>query len=183
MMTGWEKRDGCWTNIGSPDFVRGQGYRGCLETRRHGLSGLSGVKKNGMRLLRYRASEFLRQDSAADTGPVLRGCPNIPGGGGPARPVQGIRESEAGETTLAGEQSLLHEAVLVLRRKEVSCHDRQGRGKRTEVGLACSQGIGEGVPAGAASEKSCGSPPGNRHRRTIASEGAYLPDRGQRSGA
>src|SRR4030042_1458307 len=180
MLSGWARRDDYWTNTNSPGFARDRQYRGCLETRRHGSSVLVVPKKNGMWLLWDRTSELLRQNSATDTGSVLRGCPDIPGGGGSARPVQEVRNSETGETALAGEQSLLHEAVLLLRGKEVSCHDRQGRGKRTETGLARSQGIGEGVRAGEASAQTRGSTPGNGDRRTISAERVYLPDRGKR---
>src|SRR3990172_11880115 len=178
MISGWARRDDYWTNTNSPVFARDRQYRGCLETRRHGSSGWIVPKKNSMWLLRDRPSKLLRQDSAVDTGPVLRGCPDISGGGGSARPVQEVRESEAGETALASEQSLLHEAVLLLRGKEVSCHDDQGRGKRAETGLACCQGIGEGVHGEADSTQPCSSAPGNWDRRAISAEGAYLPDRG-----
>src|SRR3990170_1901264 len=183
MICGWSRRDDYWTNTNSPGFARDRQYRGCLETRRHGSSGLNVAKKNGMWLLRDCASELLRQDSAADTGHVLRGCQDIPGSGGSARSMQEVQDSEAGEAALAGKQSLLHEAVLLLRGKKMSCHDRQRRGQRTETGLARCQDIGEGVHGGAASTQPCGSPPGNRDRRTISAEGAYVPDRGQRSGA
>lgn len=45
MIFGWGKREDYWTNIGSPDFDRDLRYRGYLEIRRQGLSGLSGLKK------------------------------------------------------------------------------------------------------------------------------------------
>src|SRR4030066_1786557 len=182
MIYRWARRDDYWTNTNSPGFARDRQYRGCLETRRHGSSGLIVAKKNGMWLLRDRASELLRQDSAANTGHILRGCPDIPGCGGSARPVQEVRDSEAGETAVAGEQSFLHKAVFLLCGEEVSWHDGEGCGKGTETGLGWSQCIGEGGHEGAASAQPCGSPPGNRGRRTIFAEGAYVPDSGKRSG-
>src|SRR4030066_199182 len=181
MISGWARRDDYWTNTNSPGFARDRQYRGCLETRRHGSSGLNVAKKNGLWLLRDCASELLRQEGTPDTGPVLLGWPDIPGSGGSARPMQEVRDREAGETAMAGEQSLLHETVLLLRGQEVSCHDGQGRGKGTETGLARSQGIGKGVHAGAASAQSCGSASGNRDRRTIFAEGATGPGGGKRS--
>ena len=45
MISGWEKREAYLTNTDSLDFVRGMTYMGYLETRRHGLSDLSGYKK------------------------------------------------------------------------------------------------------------------------------------------
>src|SRR4030065_2060945 len=102
MISGWGRRDDYWTNTNSPGFARDRQYRGCLETRRHGSSGLIVAKKNGMWLLRDRASELLRQDSAANTGPILRGCQDIPGGGGSARPVQEVRGREGGGQDVVG---------------------------------------------------------------------------------
>ena len=51
MIVEWKKRDDCWMNIDSPDLVREQKLRGYLETRRHGLLGLSGHKKNNLGVL------------------------------------------------------------------------------------------------------------------------------------
>src|SRR5450756_778150 len=182
MICGWSKRDDYWTSISSPDFGRDQKYWGYLETRKRGLSVLRGVKKNDMRLLRYPASQLLRQGSATDTGSVLWGCPDLPGSGSQTGSVQAVWEGETGETALAVEQSLLHEAVLLLRGTEVSCHDYQGRGKRAEAGLACGQGLGQRIHAGTASKEPDSSSAGNRDRRDIPGEGTYLSYSGQRPG-
>jgi len=45
MINGCEKRECCWTHIGSPDFVLKQQFRGYLENRTHGLLNLTGRKK------------------------------------------------------------------------------------------------------------------------------------------
>ena len=180
MITGWEKRDDYWTNIGSPGFARDLKHRGYLETRGLGLSDLIGHKKNCMRLLREYIPELLRQDSTKDTGFILWGRPDLPGSGGSPGPVQKVWESETGEAPLVGKQSFLHEAVFLLCGEEVSCHDRQGCGKRTETGLACGKGIGQRVHAGAASAQSGVCTSGNRDRRNILEEGTYLSDRGKR---
>ena len=148
----------------------------------HVLSVLRGVKKNGMRLLRHRASQLLRQGSATDTGSVLWRFADLSAIGSPTGSVQKMWQGETGETTLAGEQSVLYEAVLLLRRTEVSCHDYQGRGKRVETGLACGQGLGKRIHAGTASKESGSSASGNWDRRDIPEEGAYLSYRGQRPG-
>src|SRR3972149_6418858 len=114
MIYRWSRRDDYWTNTNSPGFARDRQYRGCLETRRHGSSGLIVAKKNGMWLLRDSASELLRQDRAANTGPILRGCQNIPGGGGSERPVQEVRDSEAGETAVAGGENFFYQQGFLL---------------------------------------------------------------------
>ncbi len=159
MISGWVKRDDYSTNISSPGFERDQKYRGYLETRKLGSSDLRGLKKNSMRLLRHSASQLLRQDRTTDTGSVLWRCADLPGSGSSTHPVQKVWESETGEAPMAGKQSLLYETVFLLRWEKVSCHDRQGCGKRTETGLACGKGIGQGVHAGTASEKSSGCAP------------------------
>ena len=82
MITLWEKRDDYWTNTTSPDIERNLTYRGNLEIHVLGLSGLKGSKKNDLRMLRHGTSEPLRQESAAGTGSIVRGYPDILGGGG-----------------------------------------------------------------------------------------------------
>lgn len=82
MITLWEKRDDYWTNTTSLGSYRNLIYRGNLETHALGLFGLRGSKKNDLRMLWHGTSEPLRQESAADTGSILRGCQDIPGGGG-----------------------------------------------------------------------------------------------------
>ena len=94
---GWENGDDCWTNIDSPDIVREQMSQGYLETGEHGLSVLSGGEKNGLWPLWYRLSKLLRQEGKADTGSVLRGCPDLSGGGDKAGLLPGVRRCEAGE--------------------------------------------------------------------------------------
>ncbi len=158
MLTGCEKEGVCWTNTGSPGFVRRRRSRGYSEIQRPGSYGLSGLKKNGMRFMRQSTSKLLRQDNAAYTGFVLRGCPDISGSGSAASTVQRVRESEAGETPLAGEQSLLHEAVFLLRGEEMPRHEHSGCGQGAETGLTCGQGAGEGVHARAAQAQSRAAP-------------------------
>lgn len=183
MINGWGNRDDYWTNTASPGFDRNLKYRGNLEIRTLGLSGSRGSKKNDLRMLRHFISEPLRQESAADAGFVLWGCPDISGGGGAASPVQEVRDSETRETALAGEQSLLHETICLPRGTEVSSHDHQGCSKRIEAGLAHGEDTGKRVHAGAAATQSSGGTQGNRRRRDISAEGTHLSDCGQRLGA
>jgi hypothetical protein len=82
IITGWQNKDDYWTNTTSPGIDRDQKYRGYLAIRALGLSSSKGSKKNDLRMLWHCASEPLRQESAAFTGFVMRGCPNILRGGG-----------------------------------------------------------------------------------------------------
>src|SRR3989338_3234476 len=182
MICGWEKRDDYWTNISSPDFDRDQKYRGYLEIRKLVSSGLRELKKNGLRMLWHSSSRILRQESATDTGFVLRGCPDISGSRGPESQLQGVWQGETGKAAMAGEQSLLYKTIFLLCGQEVPRHDRQGRGKRVEAGLARGQGSGQRIHAGPASEKSGSCASINRNRRNISAEGTYVSDRGKRLG-
>jgi hypothetical protein len=139
----WKNVDDCWTNIGSPDIVREQILGGYLETPGHGLSNLSGSKKNGLWLLRYGSPELLRQEGTSDTGFVLWGRPDLCRGGDSTGQLSGVREGEARETELGFDQPLLHEAVWDLCRAEVSGDDGQGCGEGTQVGLAYGEGLGQ----------------------------------------
>lgn len=139
MINVWEKRDGCWMNIGSPDFVREQRLRGYLETRRHGLSILRGLKKNSMRTLRHNSSESLRQDGSLYTGFILRGCPGIPASGGSACILPEMQESEDRRHKPSFQQSLLHQEVCLYSWPEMPCNYHKGCGKGIQTGLAGSQ--------------------------------------------
>ena len=133
MITGWEKRDDCWTNIGSPGFVREQKFRGYLVIQRQESSSLSGLKKNSMRVLWHSSSELLRQEGALDTGFIVWGCTDISGGFGSTCIVSEVWESEEGEAGLAWGQSLLHEAICLLCRTEMSCYDIQDVAKELRL--------------------------------------------------
>jgi len=183
MIIGWEKGDDCWTSIGSPDIVREQMFEGNLETRGHGSSGLSGCKKNGLWQLWQETSEPLRQEGTADTGSVVRRCADLPGGGGSAGLLSGVRKGEAGEVGLACQQSLLYEAVYLLCGAEVSSDDGTGCCEGAALGLAYGKGFGEGVYGGATSSYSCRCSWGDWDRRGIAAQGTYLSDYRERSGA
>lgn len=182
MISAWKRRGNYWTNIDSMDFVQEQMYRGYLETRRHGLSGLKGLKKNYLWMLWESTPKPLRQEGSADTSFVMWGCTDIPGSGSPACLVQKVRESEAGETGLDCLQSLLHEEVCPLCRAEVPNDDRTRCSKGVEAGLAYGEGLGQKIHAETASTESCCSAWGNRDRRGILTGRAYLSDYNQRLG-
>src|SRR3989338_4922228 len=180
---GWEKRGNCWTNIGSPDFVREQKLRGYLETQRHGFINLSELKKNSMRVLWHSSSESLRQGSASDSGFIVWGHEDLSGSGSPKSHVLEVRESEDGETGMDSKQSLLHEAVYLLCGAEVSWYDGKGCSEGVEVGLEKCEGIGQGVYGEAALSESCCCTPCHWNRRNIIEERTYLSDSSERLGA
>lgn len=123
MIIGWENTKDCWMSIGSPDFVQWQRLKGYLEIQRQGLSHCGGLKKNDMRLLWNVTSKLLRQEDETYTRFVLRGRPDISGVGSAAGQMQEVWESEAGGVEVDSEQSLLHEAIWNICRKEMPHND------------------------------------------------------------
>ncbi len=144
-IAGWEKPGDCWTSTASLGVVRRPSSRGYLAIRRPGLSGWSGGKKNGVRVLRDRTPEFLRQQDAACPGPLLRGCADVPGSDGAARLLSTVRQGETGAADLAGRQPVLHEAVCLVCGAAVSVHEHPGCGQGGASGLAYREGPREAV--------------------------------------
>jgi hypothetical protein len=101
MIAGWKNRGDYWMSIGSPDFVQELELRGCLETPGRRLSVLRGVKKNGMWGLWNNPSEFLRQEIPTDSGFILRGCPDLSGGGSSTSFLPEVSKGEAGRIKMA----------------------------------------------------------------------------------
>lgn len=132
--------------------------------------------------MRNQAQEILRQESAKDSGFILRGCPNLSGDGNPAGEMPEMRDSEKRKDGLAGKESFLHEEVLVFRRQEVPDHDHFGCIKGAEAGLAYSQRLGKGVYGGAAPTESRADSESHRDRRGFEEKGPCLQDSGERSG-
>src|SRR3989338_1079489 len=180
MIMGWEKRGNCWMNIGFQDFVQEQKLRGYLEIRRHVLFNLSGLKKNSMRVLWGGSSESLRQEGSPNTGFILLECTDISGSGDSTGIMSGVRESEDGETGLACQQSLLHEAICLLCRAEVSWDDCNGCSEGVEAGLGNCEDIGQRVYGETALSESCCCPPSHWNRRNIIEEKACLSDSSKR---
>ena len=147
MITEWEKRDDCGTNISSLDFVREQTFKGYLETQGLESSGSREFKKNALWLLRYSASELLRQESAVHTGFIMWGCTGLSGGGISACLLQELWYGETGTTFLDSRQSLLHKALCLLCGKALSGFHPPGRVEGASSGLEDSQGAGQTVYA------------------------------------
>jgi len=179
MIKGWKNRGDCWTSISSPDIVQEPVFEGYLEIPGHGLSSLSGRKKNDMRLLRSDPLELLRQEGALDTGPILWGCSDLPGGGGPASLLPEVCSREAREAGLGFEQSFLHEAICDLCRAEVPNDDDSGCGEGAEARLAYGEGPGQRVYGETASTVSCCGSWGDRDRRDCIAQGASVSDCGK----
>lgn len=147
MITEWEKRDDCGTNIDSLDFVREQTFKGYLETQGLESSGSRGFKKNTLWILWDGALELLRQEGAEDTGFIMRGYAGLSGGGISTRLLQELWYGETGTTFLDSQQSLLHKAFCLFCGKALPGVHPPRRGEGASSGLEDSQGAGQTVYA------------------------------------
>src|SRR3972149_9243502 len=100
---------------GSPASVLPQPSEGSSATPRPASSGLHGGGKNSVWHLRDGSPNLLRPQGPPGPGSFLRRHPSVPGDPHPAGPVQTGRAGEAGGAFLPLRQSLLHEAVRLLR--------------------------------------------------------------------
>ena len=147
IITEWEKRDDCGTNIGSLDFVREQTFKGYLETQGLESSGSRGFKKNTLWLLRNSALELLRQEGAEDTGFIMRGYAGLSGGGIPTCLLQELWHGETGTVFLDSRQSLLYKSFCFFRGKALPGSYPTRCSKGTSSGLEDCKGVGQTVYA------------------------------------
>src|SRR5271157_798072 len=134
-----------------------------------------GGEKNGLWCVWPLVSKLLRQEGAADPRPVVRRQAGLPGRRAAASGLSELRQGEERDAGMARGQPALHEAFRVLRGKTVPLGDDQGRGAGVSPRLAHGQGAGEAVHAGAAEPAWCTPAEGDRHRRSVDQEGAYVP--------
>src|SRR3990172_4504803 len=155
---------------------------GSSATPKPASSVLNGGGKNSVRCLRDGSPNLLRPQGPSGPGSPLRRHVSIPGDPDPAGPVQAVQEGVAGVAYVPLRQPVLHEAVRLLRRPAMPRLQHPGRCQGSVHGLAHGQGAGEAVHAGAA--EACRHPGAEdyRDRRSVDSQGAHLPDRGQRPG-
>ena len=182
MIAGCEHTDASGTPIAFPISGQVQRYGASSVTRRPASFASSGGEKNGMRRLRTRPSRLVRPEDTPSPRPALRGHADLPGAGDSSRRVQEVRQGEAGEAGLAGGQSVLHQALRLLRGTALPDHDDQGRRRGNPAGLEDDQGPRRAVHAGAGATGGDACAEGGRDRRDLDPQGAHLPHRGQRLG-
>lgn len=130
----------CGMCTDSPASYLVQGSAGCSVTAWRWSSHSLGAKTNGMRRLWPPASELLRQTCSTRPRFVVRRQAGVLGGGASACRVPELRQGEAGEAGLARGQSILHQALRLLRRATMPSFDDQGRGQGASSRLADGQG-------------------------------------------
>jgi len=168
------------SRIASSGSVRIASSRVCSVTATLASSRCIGAQKNGVRSMRQGGAHLLRPKATAGAGSVLWRQASVPGPRRPPRRLCALRQGEAGEAGLPREQSVLHQALRLLRRPSMPILDDQGRRSGAASGLAHGQGPREAGHAGAASTRRDTRTEGTRHRRDLDQEEAHLPNRGER---
>src|SRR5512136_2547608 len=90
-------------------------YPVSLVTPKPGSFASPGGKKNDLRVLRYGTPDLLRAQAPVGPRPLLWRQACLAGTGDPACFVPKVRQGEAGEICLFGQQSVLHQAICLLR--------------------------------------------------------------------
>jgi len=159
----WHDIEDFGTHIGFLASARSTLFPGFLGTPRLGSSDLCVGGKNCMRSVRSYSSFLLRQEGSQDSGPLLRGHADLPGGGDPTSLLPKVQESEAGENGLACGQPFLYQAICLLCRTPVSGFGYYGCRQGTAPELEDCEVSGKGIHAGAVETNGVAWAEDNRH--------------------
>ena len=129
------------------------------------------------------AAQLLRPPTAVGAGPVVRRHADVSGCGSAPRGLPEMRGGEARTAGVAGRQSVLHQAICLLRGTAVSGRHDQGCGRGAASGLGLGQDAGEAVHARAVAPRGYAGTTRHRDRRDLDPQRAHVPDRGQRPGS
>ena len=174
--------DGWQIHTGSLAFGHGLPSTASSVTPRPASFAFCGRGKNKLWGLWARAEGLLRPQGAQGARSVVWRYPGLPGSRGAACVVSQLRRGETGETARGSRQSLLHQALCLLRRPPVPHRDAPSRRTGVAPGLADGQGVGQTLHAGAtAPARDTGAQAAGRGR-DCHSQGTHLPHWGQRSG-
>jgi hypothetical protein len=125
-----------------------RGYPASLVIPDPGSSDSPDGKKNSLRKLRYGALDFLRPQVPLGPRPLLRRHAHLPRTGDPACSVPKVRQGEAGEVSLPGQQSVLYQEVCLLRWQALQYLHGQGCRPGITSGPQDGQRSGKAVYAG-----------------------------------
>ena len=139
MMSACQHRDdgaGCGIHIVLRVSDRAQRSWGSSGIRTHGCSPSLGGQKNGLRDLWSGAARVVRPQVAPRPRPRLRRSAHLPRVRGPAGSLPAVRRGEARGARLPGRQSVLHQALRLLRDKAAANVKRGSASRRRP---ACSE--------------------------------------------
>src|SRR5258708_27649754 len=183
-MSGCENSNGsCATRIVCQASCPRPKCMGCLVIRWSEWCVYTGAEKNGVRSVWLFVPQLLRSTTVGGPRSFLWTDADLSGVGDAPSSLPEVRRSEARTFGLAGGQSVLHQAVRLLRGPTMPRFDDQGGGRRTALGLEDGQGAGQAVYVRAGAPDGLSSVVGHRHRRNLDPQRAHLPDRGERFAA
>ena len=172
---------GCGMHTPSRDFVRSPRCAACSVIRERGSSLSNGAQKNALRRLRTSALGLVRPTPAPGSRSVQWRRTHPAGARGASCCVQALRAREARAAGVPGGQSLVHQALCLLRGAALPAGHHQGHCPGTGASLADGQDPGDAVHAGAIGPCWHARTPGDRYRRDLDPQGPHLPHRGERS--
>ena len=185
MISGWpnQQRDGgdFGTRTRARGFVHIPRYVESSVTRRLASLRLYGAQKNDLRVLWPCAIGLVRPTCTPGARSVLWRHAHLSGGRGAARSVPQLRKGEARGVGVPGGQSVLYQALCLLRGAALPPSHHQGHCRGTQSSLGNDQDAGEAVHACAACQSGHAGTQGHRHRRDLDPQGPHLPHRGERS--
>ena len=129
-------------------LARGRGYPVSLGIPKPGSSDSPDDKKNSLWGLRYGTPDHLRPQVPPGPRPPLWRHAHLPRIGDTACSVPKVRQGEAGEVSLPGQQSLLHQAFCLLRWQALQYLHGQGCRPGTAPGPQDGQRSGKALHAG-----------------------------------
>ena len=162
-------------------FVRSLRCVACSVIRKRASSPSNDAQKNDLRLLRSSALGLVRPTHAAPSRSVVWRRAHLFGDRGAPRAVQELRAREARAARLPGGQSLLYQALCLLRGAALSSGHHQGCCRGTQAALGNGEDPGEAVHARATRPRGHARTQGHRHRRDLDPQGPHVPHRGERS--
>src|SRR5712692_5759587 len=183
MLLRWPSSSNSTTSIASPVAFRTPRSGASTVILMPWLSPCAAAEKNGLLRLRASVLDPLRPAAAAGPRSLLwrQACLSrvlLTQG-----PMSAVRWREDRTVGLARRQSLLYQALRLLRGPSLPRNPHQGSGRGTLSPLADGQGSGQAVHAGTTPPGRHSRSPGHRHRRDRHCQGAPVPHRGQRLGA
>src|ERR1035441_10126162 len=146
-MSGCGNSGNCAMRIGFPDLCRRPRCMVFSVIPECDSCRCGGGKKNGLRPVWNSVPQLLRSPAVGGSGSVLRSLAGLLGTRAAAGRLPGVRQGEARTFALAGEQSVLHQTVRLLRGAAVPRLDDQGGGRGTGFGLEDGKGAGQAIHA------------------------------------
>ena len=157
-----ERNDDSLMPITSLRLPLSRGYPVSLAIPGLGSSDSHDGKKNSLRMLRYSPPDLLRPQTPPGPRPLLWRHAHLPRTGDPACFVPKVRQGEAGEVCLPGQQSVLHQAICLLRGQALQYLHGQGCRRGIASGSQDRQHSGKAVHAG--ETPPCRQPQAQDHR-------------------